>query len=321
MKNAKKLLAVGLTVCTAAAMTACGGGAEDQTYTVTYDNSLGSDVLDAIPDYQFVASDLSWMISYGMNLDVTLDLTADGNYTLTSHFYTQGEPAESDPTYSNIQMVATGTYTQEDDKVTISVPDSATATYEGGAYITEQGMYEPFSYAEDGSTGEWTSDDVPEILDCVPETVFTVTDDGAISTWEPAGEAKGNPKGDAAAAGGEEGTDAAAGTDATADAAAGTDAAGQTAEAAFTMTSPEWDAVTMTFNTDGTCAFNMAEYGITEECTWTFADGVLTVTKSDGTTAVSEMDGDTMKLSYDSVTAPGQMIGNFESTDWADFFQ
>ena len=321
MKNAKKLLAVGLTVCTAAAMTGCGGGAEDQTYTVTYDNSLGSDVLDAIPDYQFVASDLSWMISYGMNLDVTLDLTADGNYTLTSHFYTQGEPAESDPTYSNIQMVATGTYTHEDDKVTISVPDSATATYEGGAYITEQGMYEPFSYAEDGSTGEWTSDDVPEILDCVPETVFTVTDDGAISTWEPAGDAKGNPKGDAAAAGGEEGTDAAAGTDATADDAAGTDAAGQTAEAAFTMTSPEWDAVTMTFNTDGTCAFNMAEYGITEECTWTFADGVLTVTKSDGTTAVSEMDGDTMKLSYDSVTAPGQMIGNFESTDWADFFQ
>ena len=302
-------------------LTACGGGAEDQTYTVTYDNSLGSDVLDAIPDYQFVASDLSWMISYGMNLDVTLDLTADGNYTLTSHFYTQGEPAESDPTYSNIQMVATGTYTHEDDKVTISVPDSATATYEGGAYITEQGMYEPFSYAEDGSTGEWTSDDVPEILDCVPETVFTVTDDGAISTWEPAGEAKGNPKGDAAAAGGEEGTDAAAGTDATADDAAGTDAAGQTAEAAFTMTSPEWDAVTMTFNTDVTFAFNMAEYGITEECTWTFADGVLTVTKSDGTTAVSEMDGDTMKLSYDSVTAPGQMIGNFESTDWADFFQ
>lgn len=300
MKHSKKLLTIGIASCMALAVTACGGGAKDQTYKITYDNSLGSEVLDAVPEYQFLAADLSTMIQYGMNLDVTLDLASDGTYTLTSKYYTQNNPEEGDPTYSDIHVEATGTYTQEDNKVTISVPDSATAVYQGGAYITEQGMFEPFSYADDGTPGEWTSDEVPEILDCVPETVFTVTEDGAIETWEAAGDESGNPK-------------------AKADAKEG-NGSGDTSAAAFTMNSPEWDAVTMTFNEDGTCVFNMSEYNIAEECTWTFTDGVLTVTKSDGTTAVSEMDGDTMKLVYDSVTAPGQMVGNFESTDWADFF-
>lgn len=300
MKNSKKLLTIGIASCMAVAVTACGGGTKDQTYKVTYDSSLGSEILDAIPEYQFLADDLSWMIVNGMNLDVTLDLTSDGTYTLTSQYYTQNKPEKDTPTYSDIHIEATGVYTQEDNKVTISVPDSATAVYHGGAYITEQGMFQPFSYAADGTPGEWTSDEAPEILDCVPETVFTVTEDGAIETWEPTGNESGNPKSNA-----EEKENSAE----------------DTSKAGFTMYSPEWDAVTMTFNEDGTCAFNMSEHGIKEEGTWTFADGVLTVTKSDGTTAVSEMDGDTMKLVYDSVTAPGQMIGNFESTDWADFFK
>lgn len=310
MKNAKKVITIGLASCMALAATACGGGAKskDETYKVSYDNSLGSEVLDSIPEYQFLATDLSYMVGYGMNLDITLDLTADGTYKLTSKYSSQGEAKEGDPSYADIHIEATGTYTKEESKVTISAAESATAVYQGGSYITEQGMFVPFSYAADGTPGEWTSEEAPEILDCVPETVFTVTEDGKIETWEPAGEKKGNPKAEAS-------------DDTTSDGAAADSAATGSEAADFTMLSPEWDAVNMAFHADGTCEFNLAEYGITEECTWAFENGVLTVTKSDGTTAVSEMDGDTMKLVYDSVSAPGQMVGNFESTDWADFFK
>lgn len=331
MRIQKKLAVLGMAFVMALGMAACGGADSakgvDKTYTVTYDNTMDAAVLETVPKYQFVAADLSYMISYGPNLDVTLKLDKDGTYTLTSKYYNQSTaaaPGTAD--YMDIHVEAKGTYTKEADKVTIAKAQSATAVYEGGAYITEQGMFTPFSYAADGATGTWTSADLAEILDCVPETIFTVTEGGAIVSWEAAGDAAGNPKAgaDTAKDGGTDATADNAETGSTDAAAAGT-AAGTEAEAGvtegdFTMKASDTDAIFMTFHADGTCQFNFSDYSITEDCTWKFDGTALTVTNPNGKAAVSEMDGDTMKLTYVSA-ASDQLLGNLESTDWADFFK
>lgn len=201
----------------------------------------------------------------------------------------------------DIHVEATGTYTVEGDKVTIS---AATAVYEGGAYITEQAMFDSFSFAEDGkSTGTWTGAEVPEVLACVPATVFTVTEEGAIVTWAPVNESEaGNPH--------------AAETNMPEDEAEAEpetqpeeEPEAQIAEG-FVMLSPKWDAVAITFYADGTFKFELAAYGIAEEATWVYADGVLTVTKPSGNTVASTLDGEDMKLDYVS-DASEQLIGQF----------
>jgi hypothetical protein len=313
-----------VTLCAAAVLsvgmfTGCGGGSasgEDKTYTVSYDNSMDADVLASIPEYQFVADNMNYMVAYGLNLDVTLDLDKDGTYTLTSKYYNQDPNCvEGDPGYADIHVEATGTYTKDGDKVTISAAEEATAVYQGGAYIVEQGMFDPFSFNGDGTTGEWSSSDAPDVLECVPETVFTVTDDGAIVTWEAAGTAKGNPHASATA-------ESAASSDADGDEVNAEDETEATngAEATYVMAASDTDSIYMTFAEDGTCRFEFTDYQIAEDCTWEYADGVLTVTNPNGDTATSEMDGDVMKLTY-VAAASDQLVGNLEASDWAEFFK
>ena len=76
------------------------------------------------------------------------------------------------------------------------------------------------------------------------------------------------------------------------------------------VTSPEWDAVTMTLNSDGTYKFELSAYGVSEVGTWTYENGVLTITKPSGNTVVSTMDGENMKLDYVS-DASEQLVGKF----------
>ena len=320
----KKLFAMLLALCIIVSLAACAGGdttqsedptqgenapqGVDKTYTVAYDNTMDPAVYEAVPAYQFNASNMSWMIPNGMTLKVELALVSDGTYTLTSQWANIDPNAVAgDPGYMDIHVVAQGTYTIEGDKVTISAATSATAAFDGGAYITEQSMFDVFSFAAEGKgTGEWNSADVPEILDCVPATVFTVTEDGAIVTWEPVDPAKaGNPH-DGASEPETEATEPE------------TEAVEPTGNA-LVMLSPEWDAVAITFNADGTYKFELSAYGITEEGTWTYADGVLTVTKPSGNTIASTVEGDVMSLDY-VADASEQLVGQFESTDWSGFF-
>lgn len=309
----KKLIALLLVLTLAVGLVACGGAAGvDKTYTVSYDNTLDPTVLEAVPSYQFNAEDMAWMIASGMSLDVELALTKDGNYTLTAKWYNVDPNAvEGDPGYMNINVVANGTYTIDGEQVTISAATTATATYEGGAYITEQSMFDSFSFAEDGkSTGTWTSEDVPEILECVPATVFTVSEDGAIVTWAPVDAAvAGNPHAAPADEAGESEADGAE------------DDSAETEVSAADSFSFNCDWVcTMVLNVDGTYKFELADYGITEEGTWAYADGVLTVTKPSGNTVGSTVDGETLKLDYVS-DASDQLVGQFYSTDWKGFFE
>ncbi len=192
MKRRNKILAAALAACMALGLAACGSGSGkgvDETYKAYWDNSMGEDVLDGVPEYTFMANEMiKSMVPYGVALEVELDLDKDGTYTLTSHYYNQAADAvEGAPGYMDVKVVGQGTYTKEEDKVTISAATSATASYGGGAYVTEQGFYGAYSFEEDGTaadTGEWTNEDNPEVLECVPETVFTVDDEGNIVGWE-----------------------------------------------------------------------------------------------------------------------------------------
>lgn len=88
----------------------------------------------------------------------------------------------------------------------------------------------------------------------------------------------------------------------------------------YVMYSSIWDKVQMTFAEDGTCVFEMPEYKIAENCTWTYAEGVLTVTREDGVAFTSYMaeDGTTLKLDYTAL-ANEQLVGQFDTADLTFF--
>ena len=67
-------------------------------------------------------------------------------------------------------------------------------------------------------------------------------------------------------------------------------------------------ATVLTFNPDGTFAFDFAAYGVHEEGTWSYENGVLTVTNPNGDAVTAE--GDHMALHY--VTAVSdQLTGDY----------
>ena len=88
----------------------------------------------------------------------------------------------------------------------------------------------------------------------------------------------------------------------------------------YVMYSSIWDKVQMTFAEDGTCVFEMPEYQIAENCTWTLAEGSLIVTREDGTAFVSYWaeDGVTLKLDY-TAAANEQLVGQFDTADLTFF--
>lgn len=332
MKKTRKLIALLLTLCLSLSLAACGNSAGgesqkpseskapatesqsgsndqspasvDKTYTATFENGMDEAVLDALPKYQFNANDLAMMIPYNVSLEITLDLDADGSYKLTSHWYNPDCPNDpSSAGYLNITTEGAGSYTMDGDKVTISAAESANATFEGGSYVTEQTTFLAFSFGSNDETGSWSSADVPEILECIPATVITVTDDGAIVTWEAVDPANaGNPH------------DKSKKNDAPSD----DEPSGTAVD--FVMTSPEWDIVAMNFSADGTCQFTVEEYGIAEDCTWTYADGVLTVTGPSGAAYTSTTEDGSLKLDY-TYSNNDQVVGKFVSTDWQSFFE
>jgi len=90
----------------------------------------------------------------------------------------------------------------------------------------------------------------------------------------------------------------------------------------FVMYSDIWDKVQMTFYPDGSCVFEMPEYEVLEQCTWTYSEGILKVARTDGWTFTSYMaeDGVTLKLDYVSLTHE-KLIGQMSSMDYKNFFE
>ena len=61
---------------------------------------------------------------------------------------------------------------------------------------------------------------------------------------------------------------------------------------------------------DGTYAFYFESYDITDEGTYTYADGVLTITDKNGTVTTSETDGDNVKFHY-AYSDSDQLTGDY----------
>lgn len=195
------LLTLGATL-----LTGCGGsgGAESDTKadTATYTahfTSADYDTFSAKP--LFPSKEGATCVNIIPNsgdqglVDYTLEIFGD-TYTLISDFYT-ADPStgkrykvgDDSGIAITIKSVATGKVKESsDDAITIDAADSVTYSIpeKDCDSIGKEQMAPMFSFAAvDAETacGEWTSKDLPELLDAVPETTFTVSD-GTITSWK-----------------------------------------------------------------------------------------------------------------------------------------
>ena len=308
MKRAMVVLLAGVMTL---GLAACGGSdnadngdtAESnaaETYTVSYNLNTGNTT--DMPDYQFLGGDLSGMLNYEGRLytDITLELSDDGSYELTSDTYTMsnGEKVEigaSDGIGLVCTLNAEGTYEDNGDgTVTTSAATHASFELETDVYSKEIVSAAGLAAVEGEDSGEYDSDETPALLDWVPETIFTLGEDGDIVTYTRAD----------GAAGTDESTD---GTDA---AEAGTDAA---ATAAELITIPSDDgATTFTLYDDGSYRFYFDSYQIEDLGTYTYdaETSTLTITDANGTETVSTVDGDNVVFEY-VFSQDGQLTGAF----------
>lgn len=239
-----------------------------------------------------MGADFRGLINYDsrINITLTLELDGNGNYELSSDCFVieagkRQEVGGDSGLGQTWIMTAEGTYTDNGDG-TITTSDATTAalTVATDTYSSQMKDSVKFSIAGSSEDGEWTSADTPELLSYVPETIFTVKGDAIVSYENP----------NAAAA--EEATETAEETEAVADAA---------------LVIPSDDQETeFKLYADGTYAFYFESYDITDEGTYTYADGVLTITDKNGTVTTSETDGDNVKFHY-AYSDSDQLTGDY----------
>lgn len=261
-----------------------------ETYTITYNMNDGNTV--DMQNYQFLGADFRGLINYDsrINITLTLELDGNGNYELSSDCFVieagkRQEVGGDSGLGQTWIMTAEGTYTDNGDG-TITTSDATTAalTVATDTYSSQMKDSVKFSIAGSSEDGESTSADTPELLSYVPETIFTVKGDAIVSYENP----------NAAAA--EEATETAEETEAVADAA---------------LVIPSDDQETeFKLYADGTYAFYFESYDITDEGTYTYADGVLTITDKNGTVTTSETDGDNVKFHY-AYSDSDQLTGDY----------
>lgn len=212
------MMTLGLAACGGSTDSSDNGDAGEsgavETYTVSYNLNAGNTT--EMPDYQFLGGSVSGMLNYEGRLytDITLALSDDGSYELTSDTYTMsnGERVEigaSDGIGLVCTLNAEGTYEDNGDgTVTTSAAEHASFDLETDVYskeiVTAAGLFA----VEGEDAGEYDSDETPVLLDWVPETVFTLGEDGDIVTYARA---------DGAAAASDETAADNAGTDAAAE--------------------------------------------------------------------------------------------------------
>ena len=257
------------------------------TYTVTFNQNNGN--VDLVQDYEFLPAITKGLMNYDSRLflDLTLTLDGAGNYSLFADSYCveAGKRCEiGDDTGLGMILTTTaeGTYVDNGDgTVTTSPATHAVAEFRLDTYSVQ--MKEPASIAvgEHKEDGSYDSAEFPEVLDLVPETVWTLADGAIVSYLDPNAEAESEEEEKPAE------TPAAEGV---------------------TIVSDD-EGTKMTFFPDGTYRFDFESYGITDEGTYTYADGVLTLTDVNGVQYTA--DGDPMHLHYGYSGAPDQLTGEY----------
>ena len=288
------IMAVGVI---SSGLTVFAEDAEEKTYTVTYNLNDGN--TEDMPGFQFLSADMKGLTSYDSRMYVEVDLTLDGNdgYKLVSDCYVieNGKKAEvGDDTGIGVTMTTTaeGKYTDNgDDTVTIETPehvhhDMFTDTY--SVQMKEAAGMNVVGETEDGS---YDSDDLPEMTSMVPETVFTLSDEGEIVTYNYL-----HPEDYET----EEAEDGAEDTVA--------DAAG----AELIAIPSDDEGTTFTLFDNGTYEFYFASYDIKDNGTYTYdADSqTLTITDANGKETTSTVDGDNVKFHYE-YSESDQLTGDY----------
>ena len=260
------------------------------TYTVSLNQQNGNVEKDELPDYQFLSNDQGGLLRAESRLYVDITLTLDGNgkYDLFSDCYVieSGKRAVIGDD-SGMGLVYTtkaeGSYTENSDGTyTISVPDHAVAEIKTDTYSSQMRSF--LSFGDHDEDGVFDSAEVPEVLDFVPETIFTLDKETkAIVTWLNPAEEEEAPAEETPAE--------------------------EAAPAPASVSIPSDDGGTeMVFNPDGTYVFKFAAYNIEDAGTYTYDNGVLTLTNAAGAEATAE--GDPLKLHYVSAVSD-QLAGDF----------
>ncbi|MBP5168796.1 MAG: hypothetical protein ILP14_06295, partial [Oscillospiraceae bacterium] len=224
-----------------------------------------------------------------MYIDETLTLDGAGNYSLFVDSYViEGGSRAVVGDDSGLGLVLTtkaeGTYVDNGDgTVTTSAPSYAVFEMQTDTYSSQMKGAAQMNVNGNDADGVYDSNDEPAVLDFVPETVWTLSD-GQIVTYRLANEEVEEQPAEEPAA--EEATESVGGV---------------------TVYSDD-GATEITFNPDGTYRFWFGAYSVEDLGTYTYENGVLTLTNANGAEATAE--GDPLKLHY--VTAVSdQLTGDY----------
>lgn len=269
--------------------------AEEKTYTVSYNQNEGN--VEGMPGFQFLSADMSGLTSYDSRIYVEVDLTLDGKdgYKLVSDCYVveNGKRAEvGDDTGIGITMTTTaeGTYTDNgDNTITIDTPEHVHHDMFTDTYSVQMKESVGMNVLGDNEDGSYDSDDLPEMVSMVPETVFTVNDKGEIETYNYL-----HPEDYETEEASEDGA--------------------ETAEAGkeLIVIPSDDEQTTFTLFDNGTYEFYFASYDVKDNGTYAYdADSqTLTITDVNGKETTSAVDGDSVKFQY-AYSESDQLTGDF----------
>lgn len=347
MKTLKQLLTTLLALAMVLALAACGGSdsgsssgdssasdagassaassasetsGEDTSavagaYAITY--NMNNDNLEDMPTFTFVNGSFNGLLAYDArcNQTITLTLGSDGTYELTSDAYCEeaGERCTiGDGTGVGFVMIATytGTFTDNGDgTVTIDEPTYGTYELEYDTYSIQMAAVAYFSLADDPEEyGTWTSDDMPQMLELVPVTTFTLDGDAIVTytTDDPGFQAEEEDEGDASSEAEAEETGSTSEAEPEDE---GDDATADLGNVLLEIASDD-EGTSFTLYDSGSYQFYFASYEISDIGTYTYADGVLTITDANGAVTESTTDGDNVVFHYE-YSQSDQLTGDY----------
>ena len=247
------------------------------TYTVSFNQNSGN--VDLVQDFEFIPGTTKGLLNYDSRLflDLTLSLDGAGSYTLFAESYAMeaGKRCEiGDDTGLGMILTtkAEGSYVDNGDgTVTTSPATHAVAEFRLDTYSVQ--MKDPASIAvgEHKDEGSYDSAEYPEVLDLVPETVWTLADGAIVSYLDPNVEEASEEE---PAAPAEESGEELSGVEILSD-----------------------DGATrIVFYPTGTYEFCFDQYSISDPGSYAFVDGVLTLADANGVETTAE--GDPLLLHY-----------------------
>ncbi|MBQ8161127.1 MAG: hypothetical protein IJ083_10285, partial [Clostridia bacterium] len=161
------------------------------TYTVSYNQ--GNENTDDMPDFQFLCSDFSGMVKADSRfyVDVSIDLDGNGAYTLNADAYvieSGSRAVVGDDTGLGLVLTtqAEGSYTVNEDGTVVTGPAThAVFEMQTDTYSSQMKSAVQMNVDGNDADGVYDSNDVPAVLDFIPETQWTL-EKGEIVTYKEA---------------------------------------------------------------------------------------------------------------------------------------